>query len=64
MSEYEDYLDTHFMKITLRDAVAIYRIIEHQYIPYDDRDAHEAISNIYKFVKTNELAGKLRPDSQ
>jgi hypothetical protein len=52
----------HGLQISLEEARAIYKELEHQYIPYEHREAHEAIDKIYKFVKDNkdELARDYR----
>lgn len=39
---------------TLPEAKALYRILSHYYIPYEDREAHKAVDKIMKFIKENQ----------
>lgn len=47
-----DFSDIH--EFTVNELRAIYRTIEHQYISYEDQEAHEVINKIAKIVKENE----------
>jgi hypothetical protein len=39
------------MPLTLRDARAIYKLIEHDWISYENFEAHEAIRKIMRFIE-------------
>ena len=41
--------------LNVRDCVVLYRLLQHEYIDYDNREAHAVIDRIAKVAK-NELA--------
>lgn len=50
----QDRFDTTYMIITLSEAKAIYRVLEHQYINYEDEEAVNAVRRIAKFAREGE----------
>lgn len=51
MEGYEIYvaIDEHIFNLT--EIKAIYRTIEHQFISYEDREAHEVFNRISKIIR-------------
>jgi hypothetical protein len=50
--------DTIYVSMSLKDAKILCRILEHQYISYEDLEARETISKLFACVEEskNELA--------
>ena len=42
-------------EFTIEELQAIYKVIEHQYIPYEHEVAHKAINRIMSILKKHEL---------
>lgn len=45
------YIESPIFEFDLIELQALYRIIEHQYIPYNDEDAHAVINKITTYMK-------------
>lgn len=39
---------------TLNELKAIYKLVEHMYIPYENEDAHKVMNKIMRILKENE----------
>lgn len=37
----------------LRELKALSRLLEHQYLPYDDEELHEVVNKIFKIIHSN-----------
>lgn len=46
--------ECHVPAFTIEELRTLYKLIEHQYISYEDSDAHAVINKIMKIIKEND----------
>mgnify|MGYP006887589960 CR=1 FL=1 len=52
------HCDCHGTYLTKEETLALYEILKHQYINYENPLAHQAITALYEVVKKHELGRK------
>ena len=46
--------------LSVEEMRAIARVLENQFISYEDTDAHQAVNKLFRIVKQNDLVGRDR----
>ena len=45
-------------EFTIEELRALYKLLEHHYIPYEDQEAHDVVNKIVKILKENESVSR------
>lgn len=41
--------------LTIEELRGLYKVLEHEYIPYENEPAHSAVRKIHQYLRKNEL---------